>query len=297
MADYDVTLVRDALYTAKLTGFGVTMLRPRVIEVEGPPPVDQMVVSIVDPVVDQAPAVIMVVISDAVPESEVEVYIDDDLITTVETDSEGAAGPISIEVDADHGAQGSHTLTIKPIEEDEGLVLEASAEFEVVNEPDPEPTPADPDEAPEDVEGRLVNGVYRWTFQDLMPGGLGSYIFPFNPSSTDPWPFTRTLVAQPILHGDKAHVWEAAPQGLPWSFSGRGRTQEFHDKLVAFGHLKRRFYLIDHRNRAWKFVITHLDIRMRLRERNHDGTFTDWTFDYTVRGIIFGKWTTPVEEP
>jgi hypothetical protein len=91
--------------------------------------------------------------------------------------------------------------------------------------------------------------------------------------------------------GGRFHVMEAVPQPKEWSFSGVSISEEMSDKLLEYRYLNRRFWVIDHRNRAWKCVFLNVDISPRLRS-NLDGESTDWLQDYTVTALILDQ--TPV---
>lgn len=256
--------------------------------IEAPIPPLQMQIAVLDDTLDQAPTSLTVIALGGLPESDVSFLIDGDEVYTSTLDTQGGIGPISIPVDAAHGAAGSHTVSIS------GDGLAGSATFALDRAPNADVVNMGPDTAPVAIPGAVVDGVRRWVLQDLMPDGLGSWIFPANPTSADPWPFHKGLSATPNVLGNKVHVTGRGPIPHAWSFSGVGMDEDTYDHLKAYAQINRRFYLIDHRNRAWNFTITSFAPTPRLRVRDEDGVDNDWMFDYTVSGIIFGnEWQEP----
>jgi hypothetical protein len=95
-------------------------------------------------------------------------------------------------------------------------------------------------------------------------------------------------------HSGKFHVWQAGAVPHEWTFSGQTWSQEMLDQLQAYRALNRRFWIIDHRNRAWKSVITNLEIVPHLRQ-NYNGEETDLGTDWTVAATVLDQnFRTPV---
>ena len=269
--------------TINLTGTGT-------LAVDSTSPISYSpVLAILDPALYQAPTTLVITLEGAPPEIDITFEIDDidATQTVVTTDSEGNIGPTSIPVLS--AAAGTHTLTASTgsFSLDEDFTLQINPNITISNPG----ADADPVEIPEALTS---TGVRRWVLQDLTPGGLGSYVFPANPTSCDPFPFRRTVSPDHTTAIAGAfHIAEPDKEVHPWSFKGTSGDQDFHDTLREYAELNRRLYLIDHRNRAWVIVITGTDFVPR-RRTNYAGTLTDWIIDYTVRTDIHDNvWRVP----
>lgn len=252
------------------------------------PPADDaqagLLLSVLDTTLDQAPTTVVVSVSNAEPNELLTFRIDGVLAYATHAMPSGTLGVTSIPVDEAVGGQGVHTLTVTS----QGGET-ASGTFTMRRNPNPLPTVRGPDTAPVEIPGVYrPNGARRWVLQDLMPGGLGSYILPVNPTEMGNPAFERGLNAKhtTAVNSGRFHLYEAGRKPLDWTFSGYCPTQEMHDKLKAFGNLNRRFYLIDHRGRAWVVTFSSVDMVARKRQANIYGDVSDWAHDYTVTGFI-----------
>lgn len=293
------TLVADHTYTFMdggefdLSGSGTLTVDD---EETGQQYVQDHVLFILDDELDQAPTSVVAVLQGGFPVATVSFYIDviGTPVYVTTTNSEGDLGPTSIPVSIPNGTNGGHTLYAvinDPIAGD----ITASAIFTIARGANDNPTDPAADTAPVEIpEALTANGVYRWVLQDLMPGGLGSLVFPTNPVSSDPWPFKRALTAEhTTARTGRFHIFEPDLEVHDFSFSGISSTSGFIDSLRDYGELNRRIYLIDHRNRAWTVVINGTDFVARKRT-NFNGVLNDWVHDYTVRTTIYGnQWQVP----
>lgn len=136
----------------------------------------------------------------------------------------------------------------------------------------------------EDAAPELVpDATGRWVLQDLAIGGLGSWVMPINPTSQSSPHVHKTPNARSTTapRTGRFHITQAL--GVrQWSISGYCPNRAFHEKLTAYADLNRRFYVIDHRNRAWKVAAVSLDITPRKRQIEDGGTPQDWAGDYTL---------------
>jgi hypothetical protein len=246
----------------------------------------------------QAPSAITVIITGGQAGFDAVLDIDGTDLMTVELDIAGGLGPTTLSVSEALGAAGDHDVTATQTVPS-GAVKTSTATFTVLLDPSPYPTPPDLDADPEDVPEAEVPGtdVRRWVLQDLAPDGLGSYILPLNPKEMTSPHFQRALTSKrttaSIRQGGSYHVFQASGLAKDWQFSGYAPTEEMCDKLEAYRDLNTRFYLIDHRNRAWQVVFTHVDIKPRLRH-SYNGEITDWGSDYVVSATILDQnWSTP----
>lgn len=295
--------------TLTLTGTGTGTLAMTGYEVTGPlqltgdgttgvtgarDVVPEMRLEVLDPVLNQAPTAITIMLFDARPKTVVTFNIDGTVIATRTANSSGGLGPLSLAVPESVGAAGTHTITAT-----QAGSLTASATFTLRRAPVTAPRIVGPDADPVDIPGALTStGVRRWILQDLMPGGLGSYILPHNPTTMSDPHFEKLLEAMPttssVAVSGQFHVFEGGEPPAEWQFSGYCPTQAMHDKLVAYAGLKRRFYIVDHRRRAWKTTIVSVDLTARRRQARDDGTLTDWAHDYTVNALVYDRnWKSP----
>lgn len=146
---------------------------------------------------------------------------------------------------------------------------------------------ADPVEIP---AANTSTGVRRWVLQDLMPGGLGSWVMVRNPTSMSSPEYQRTLFQEHTTAKDgQYHLSSVALQSFEWTFSGYVDTEFEQNQLLAYYGLNRRFYVMDHRARAWIVAWQKCEIVPRKRQRNDDSSFNDWAADYTVTALIYDQ--------
>lgn len=259
----------------------------------GPP---DLVVSILDDTVDRAPSALTVVLAGGAPNTPATISIDTVEITTVMLGDSGTLGSTSVPLSAALGAAGVHTLNVVQTLPD-ATTTTGYATFTVAEDPVPYPAAVAAAAPAVDVPEATVPGtpVRKWVLQDAMPGGLGSYVLPVNPKTMTSPHYEKALTARrsTAAVGGRFHVSEGAGVAKSWSFSGYAPTEAMIRKLIAFGRLNRRFYVIDHRGRAWQVVFNNVSAPLRLRQ-NVNGVETDWGSDYTVTATILSQdWSTP----
>lgn len=250
-----------------------------------------MILEVLDPTLIQAPTALTVMLTDAQPELDVVFAIDGTVVATITADSTGMVGPTSLNVSEDVGTIGSHTVTAT-----QAGAVGASATFTLARNPRWQPINIGPDAEPVEIPAAQTStGVRRWVLQDLMPGGLGSYVMPINPTTMSTPHAEKALTAMHTTAITGVHyIFEGSDAPLEWEFSGYFPDRAMHDQLLAYVGLTRRFYLLDHRGRAWKVAFTNLDVRHRRRRPNPDGTWNDWTADYTVNAVVYDRnWWVP----
>lgn len=173
----------------------------------------------------------------------------------------------------------------------------ASAEFLLTRAPAASPTTMGADAQAVALPGAISHDTRHWVFQDLLgaeDGGIGSFILPRNP---------REMTSPHLEHvfnsrhttaiTGRHHVFQTAMVPHEWTFTGLCFTQEQQEAMEAFRNLNRRFYIIDHRNRAWKCIIQNMEFTPRLRT-NFNGVLTDWASEYTCTAIVLDQnWVTP----
>jgi hypothetical protein len=261
-----------------------TVSQMTLVGTEGRMPIPSpIILDILDDTLNRAPTSVTVTVDSAVDDSTLTFAIDGTDVATLEADSNGSLGPSSIPVASTYGA-GQHTLSVTDGD------TSAEAPFWLERDAPTSPRVVGPDAAPVAIPG--AEG--RYVLQDLMPGGLGSYVLPISPARWDGALIERTATATRTtsVHGPH-RISGGTPSLLEWTLAGYCPDQAMHAQLEAFGDLNRRLWLIDHRGRAWKVAIT--DLRLTPRKRQLDGhDFNDWAHDYEMQVVVFSEqWETP----
>src|SRR5690606_13090544 len=88
------------------------------------------------------------------------------------------------------------------------------------------------------------------------------------------------------------HAYEGHMPPLDWQFAGYCPDQDFYDHLRSYITLNRRFYVIDHRGRAWTVAGVSIDLRPRTRQ-HVNGILSDWHHDYVANCALLDQ--TPKE--
>jgi hypothetical protein len=254
---------------------------------------EELAVAVLDRTLNQAPTALTVTVAGAAPRATVVFKIDGTTVDEADTNSNGNIAPYSIPVPESVGKAGTHTVTATSGGQT------ASATFTLKRDPMTAPRVLGPDAQAVDVPGSVVNGIRKWVLQDLMPGGRGSYVMPYNPISMTHPHLERGLSApHSTATTGQFHVYEEGPAPVAWEFKGYCPTQAMHDELISYRNLNRRFYVIDHRGRAWKVTFVEVAMVPRLRHIGFDGVATDWGHDYTVRALVYDQdWVTPATGP
>jgi hypothetical protein len=250
----------------------------------GPTAPGEIVVIAMDKVLRRAPTSLAVSVNGAVAEETLSFKIDGVEVYTADADADGSILEISIPV-PDTVDAGTHTVTV------DGSEASGEDTFTMERDADAPPLFQGLDTDPVLIPEAHVDGVYRWVLQDLMPEGLGSWVMPINPSSMTSPGVQKTITGQ---HSTAAvsgqyHLWRGIDMPIEWSFSGFCPDQDFYEQLQAYAAITRRFYIIDHRNRAWKVAITGLDMVARKRRLDEHGVPQDWRHDYTVHAVIYDQ--------
>ena len=238
----------------------------------------------------RTPATLIATLDVAPAGATVDWRIDGLLVATSVVSPDGSSGPISLEVPESNRGAHTYSATVNGVTVFAGFYIQRDPRTPII--------PDVPDADPEVVDGMVTaTDVQRWVLQDLAPGGLGSWVMPANPRAMQPIPMTYAVDARhttSVANG-QFHLAEPEPPPMPWSFNGYCPNQQFYDQLMAYGQINRRFYLIDHRNRAWTVTFDAVEMVSRHRQKLDDGTYNDWAADYTVRAVIYDRsFKTPV---
>lgn len=142
------------------------------------------------------------------------------------------------------------------------------------------------DDTPKPVDTPPVTDpAQHWRFYDLRDPDV-TWTFVRNPSSWSnvfpPNDFTHAKTTAP---DGQPLTWEAAQRPWRMEFKGFIETEQEYDQLAFWSQLRRRFWLIDHRNRAWLLTIEQFDAQALIKPR------MPWAHDYTVRALIFMQGT------
>lgn len=245
--------------------------------------------AVLDPDLDRAPTAVTIIMAGLEPLDEITFTIDTITIGEDTADINGDLAATSLSVDRIFGA-GTHTITgTTPTHSaSDTFTLRRNASNFPVNQTDD----VDPVFIAEAVG---ANGVHKWVLQDLMPGGLGSWVMPINPTTMSAPHVKKTVgaVHSTAVEGSH-HVYEGITP-TEWDFAGFCPDQAFYLKLLAYSELPRRCYLIDHRNRAWIIAFANLDVKARKRVRDEQGADHDWLSDYSAKVVLYSQqFKTPV---
>jgi hypothetical protein len=229
----------------------------------------------VNPVqIDQSPSTIRVSVSGVEP------------FETVEFSIVGVAGTAYSEEADETGQINGAGLPIPSLDAGTYEVLasredgsSATAGFSILLDSPSRPTTQPADLAPLAVPEAVLPDVQRWVLQD--PTG-DQFIFPLNPTEMEsPHPARVVTIETTVGIDGQAILWEAARRAHDWSFSGWTDDEAVYTALEAFKNLRHRFWLIDHRNRAWAVSFTAIDWKpKRIPGR-------DWSFEYSVTAQIY----------
>jgi hypothetical protein len=245
-----------------------------------PTPGDLVIVAM-DKLLRQAPTSLAVSVSGADVGEALTFKIDG---TTVYTATAGAGGNLQqVSIAVPTGNAGSHTVRV------ETSSRFGEDTFTIQLDPAPNASNQGADTSPVAIPAALVGTTRSWVFQDLMPGGLGSWVMPINPTAMTSPGIVKALSVEhsTAVQTGQYHIYQGGISPATWSFSGYCPDQDFYDHFRAYAALTRRFYIIDHRNRAWKVAITGLDMIARKRQLDETGAPQDWRHNYTVNAVIY----------
>lgn len=252
-------------------------------------------VSVDDTVLEVTPSPVTISITGGLSQTPADITIDSVLVGTVTLDSDGSYGPISLPVNEDDpfATQGDHTVLVTQVAADLSTITSQATTFTYVNPQPVLPVSTPPDSDPVPVIGAVNNNVRHFVFQDLAVGGIGSYVFPINPSAmTSPHQEYAYTSKRTTAEIGQFHVFESATMPHEWQLTGFCPTAEMEAAILAFRNINRRFYVIDHHNRAWMCVFLDANFIPRLRQ-NYNGMLTDWGSDYTLTfAVLDQNWAT-----
>lgn len=169
---------------------------------------------------------------------------------------------------------GSHTITATDV--DGQVQTQTFTVLLVVPPDDTIPGSTDPATAPS------LDPVIHWVLEDPMPGGIGTYTFPINPSEmSSPFPEKQLRPERTVHPSGQDVVWEGRPDPVEWSVKGTVVTEAFYDALASYHALQRRLYVVDHHQRAWVVAFDSLTFEKKGRP-------DDWMHTYSAKFLILG---------
>lgn len=251
---------------------------------------------IMDPQQVRAPTALQVMVSGVDPGEQLTFSIDNGAtIYTAYADAGGFLGQTSIPVGTSVGA-GDHTLNVDSMEHGSD-----SETFNLRNA-----APLFPEEQNPDADPVFIPGsTGRWVLQDVMPGGLGSWVMPINPTSMTAPHFSKSVeVTHTTARDGHYSVARGDTEVVSWTLQGYAPNADYKDRLKEYAELERRFYIIDHRGRAWKVALESCKFEKRKRQfdsfsphaapivtQENNDEAANWTIVATILGQT---WVTPV---
>lgn len=252
--------------------------------IEGPPTV---VLVILDDTIDKAPGPIRVSVTGANAGALLTFTVNTETVWNDVADVNGELTAATIDLPLDLMA-GTYSMVVTTTDNGSD-----SVSFTLLYDPDPLPPTLPSDTGPATVP----DSVGHWVFQDLMDGGLGSWVLPVNPTTMTNPHFERTVTTKHTTSASQGQftVGEAVFAGRPWRITGYYPDQTFYNQLQQFADLRRRFYVHDHRGRVWKVGVQDLSTTPRNRQSDAVSSDNDWAGSYDLTFVLYSQ--TPIEVP
>lgn len=230
-----------------------------------------------DTTIEMSPSEILVDVGNGVDGEEITfnlygAVVEYDLVGDVYLDEFGTVNtgvplpelPVGSYVLEAQGVSGSASIVVSVT----GAALDTTPE--AIDNVEPVPPPFDPTTHWQFIDQR--DPSIKWT----MPHNPARWTSPLRPN----W-YTHDASSAP---DGQVLTWQAASRAYPMEFSGYLDSQTVYDNLKFWANLRRRFWLIDHRNRAWLVTFQHFDAQARIVPNK------PWAHDYTVKAVVFRRW-------
>lgn len=125
-----------------------------------------------------------------------------------------------------------------------------------------------------------LDSANRWRLVSLDRSR--TYQFVHNPRSwTNVFPPTEFTHDNTTAPDGQMLTWQAGERPWRMEFTGYLETEDEYTHLAFWASLRRRFWLIDHRNRTWLVTFEHFDAQARVVPNK------PWAHDYTMKTLIF----------
>ena len=185
-------------------------------------------------------------------------------------------GTIAISVPLPELTAGTYVLTVT------GTVSGSTTAALVILDEALDDTEDPDDNAEPDVPVFTPDVSHRWQFIDTTVGEEDTYTLPRNPAR---WtnPNRPNFLEHDVTSAPDGAVlaWEGAERSWTFEFSGYLDTQAEYEAFQYWTDLRRRFWLVDHRDKIHYVTFEHFDARARIVPNK------PWAHDYTVRAIHF----------
>lgn len=228
---------------------------------------------LINDTVAQTPASVLAYVTDADPDASLDFEVDS---VTVYTTEVPPTGRLRVSIPLPPLAVGSHTVAVTDgIDTQSDTITVGKVPLDVIADDDTFRDPTTPtfDRPP---------GVILWTLYDEVEPR--TFEFYRNPATwTSPhYPVFYNFDASTAPDG-KILSWQAAGRAYSMEFSGYLDRQSDYTELLYWARLRRRFWLLDHRNRIWYLTFVQFDARARVVPN------VLWAHDYTMKCLIFRR--------
>lgn len=231
----------------------------------------------VDPVAYDTPSWLRVSVLSATAGGLVQFYVDGVFVFEEEASDMGTL--VGITVPIPEVVVGMHTL----LAEDVGTGQTDTEPFEVqifTTDPGTDPPPLGPTTPPS------TDDVVRWVFEEVLPvGSTGTgeiYTFPNNPSQMSTPHAPRVIATDHTTAPDGQPIlWEGVGAPVEWVVEGFCFTQAHAEALEHWQSQNRRFWAVDHLQRAWAVTFETLDWTP-VRD-----TGSRWSARYRIKLFIY----------
>lgn len=224
-----------------------------------------------DPFAYDSPSWLRVGVISATEDDDVEFEIDGTVVLTITTDATGAIPELTIPLEGI--ATGVHTVLARDV-----FTGQEDAETFTVLDVQPDTDAPTPDDGPTTA---ATGTVIRWVFE-LVGVGAMTYTFPNNPTEMTTPHAARVLNPEHTTAADgQPVIFEGEPVPVEWTATGVCFSQAHYDALEQWHALNRRFYVIDHHERAWVVTFESLDWS-ELRDPSRP-----WAHRYTMKFYIY----------
>jgi len=113
---------------------------------------------------------------------------------------------------------------------------------------------------------------------------LDEFEFTYNPSRmSSPFVVRSYTIDVTTSPEGQALIYESLPKTVDWDFAGFLDTEADLLAFAEYAALNRRFFCIDHRDRAWIITITDFDPQPKR------AIGLPYAHNYTVRAVLFGE--------